>query len=89
MSDSLPILYPTVEGKVQGIICMDPFTLQCGECADIHCCGRKLSLCIQTCGWVFHVHEIRPGYSQPRRCRDCLAKVEADCSQCRANGRRR
>ena len=42
MSDTLPLLPPTVPGKVHGIVSVDPPTVQCDGCAATYT-GRTLA----------------------------------------------
>lgn len=69
---------PTVEGKVSGIVGLDPMVLQCGDCGATLTQpeGRQIAAFVILSGWHFHVCEGRGG---ARRCRECLATVKAAC----------
>lgn len=73
---------PTVPGKVDGIICTDPLTLQCRDCGSTTAHNGKTpkGLFITLSGYHFHVCEGRTGR---RRCPECLAQVKADCENTR------
>ena len=45
MTDTLPLLLPTVPGKVHGIVSLDPPTVQCDGCAATYT-GRTLARAI-------------------------------------------
>lgn len=67
---------PTLPGKVDGIISMDPFTLQCRDCGETYV-GERPALSVILSGFHFHVCEGRDGV---RRCPECLARVIAECA---------
>lgn len=68
---------PTVPGKVDGVVSLSPFTLQCRDCGAtaVMESGRIATFVILS-GYHFHACEGRDGV---RRCPDCLARVEAAC----------
>lgn len=70
----LPILRPTVPGMARGIVDLDPFTLQCGECGATVTGARPATTVILS---GFHFHACEDG--GPRRCRDCLKAAKAAC----------
>jgi hypothetical protein len=76
---------PTVEGKVTGIVGLDPLVLQCADCGSTltQPDQRSVAVFVVTSGWHFHVCEGRQGV---RRCRECLARVKAGCpsGRCKA-----
>lgn len=73
-------LYPTLPGKVRGIIGMDPLKLQCGDCGVIHeQCTRNVAVCIMTAGFEFHRCET----DSPRRCPSCMVRALAECGSMR------
>ena len=45
MTDTLPLLLPTVPGKVHGIVSLDPPTVQCDGCCATYT-GRTLARAI-------------------------------------------
>lgn len=83
----LHMLLPTVPDKVSGIVCLDPFTLQCADCA-VTATGRDVgtkrearpAATIVLSGFHFHVCEGKDGV---RRCPSCLAKAKAACTSSR------
>lgn len=72
-----PKLRPTVSGKVDGIIGLDPLTVQCHDCGAIaqQTTERTGAVFILLCGYHFHTCEANP----PRRCPQCLAAAKAAC----------
>jgi hypothetical protein len=71
-------LLPTVEGKAPGIVGWDPVVLQCSDCGATltQPADQRIAYFMIQAGWNFHTCEGRTG---KRRCRDCLATVEAAC----------
>lgn len=68
---------PTLPGKVDGIVGLDPLVLQCRECGVTYEGGRKrIAADIILSGFHFHTCEETGG---KRRCPDCLAAVIAAC----------
>lgn len=69
---------PNAPGKIDGIVGVDPFTLQCRDCGSTLTKPEKrtIAVFIITAGWNFHICEGRTGV---RRCRGCLADVKAAC----------
>lgn len=79
MSVQLAIVeqFPTLPGKVEGIVGMDPLVLQCRDCGDTYTGQRRsLGADIILSGFHFHGCEGRDGV---RRCPPCLAAVQAAC----------
>lgn len=75
MTNTLPLLLPTVPDMVSGIVSLDPFTLQCADCGDTASGERPASTVILS-GFHFHVCEGRDGV---RRCPTCLTAVKKAC----------
>lgn len=67
---------PTLPGKVDGIVGLDPLVLQCRECGDIYE-GTRRSLAADVILSGFHFHTCEPGSG--RRCPSCLSEAEAAC----------
>lgn len=72
---------PTIPGKVDGIVGMDPCVLQCRACGatatqDV----RGAGLFITLSGFHFHVCDGRSGL---RMCPSCLAAAKAACGSSR------
>lgn len=68
---------PTLPGKAEGIVGMEPCVVQCRDCgATATQEGRSLASFIILTGFHFHTCEGRGG---KRRCPNCLAAVEAAC----------
>ena len=68
---------PTLPGKVDGIVGLDPLVLQCRACGATHVGDRyNIGTEIILSGFHFHTCEGREGM---RRCPDCLAAVEREC----------
>jgi hypothetical protein len=73
---------PTVEGKVEGIVGVDPLILQCRACGatTTQPDGQRVGPFIILSGYHFHTCEGRTGI---RRCPSCLAAVVAECPSTR------
>lgn len=73
---------PTIEGKVAGIVGVEPLVLQCHDCGSTLTQpeGRRAAVFIMLSGWHFHTCEGRSGI---RRCRECLAAAVAACPSTR------
>lgn len=93
---TLPVIYPTVPGKVEGIISVDPLRVQCQECGllgDAESVGLRTSaventaLVIILSGIHFHWPDWPDG-TNPRLCRPCRLARGCTCSWC-ADDRRR
>ena len=68
---------PTLPGKVDGNVALDPCVVQCRDCGATETQrGRSLATFIILSGYHFHGCEGRDG---KRRCPDCLAAVEREC----------
>lgn len=68
---------PTLPGKVDGIVGLDPLVLQCRECGTTHN-GTRRSIAADIILSGFHFHTCE-GQTGTRRCPDCLAAVIAAC----------
>lgn len=69
---------PTVEGRVDGVVSLDPPMLQCRGCGVVHTDRPgKLALLILTSNIIFHVGDGRTR----RLCADCRAGCT--CPTCR------
>lgn len=69
---------PTLPGKVEGIVGLNPLVLQCRDCGDTYT-GKhpdRGGFDVILSGYHFHRCEGRAGR---RRCPDCLAKTVAEC----------
>ncbi len=76
-----PALFPTLPGKVTGIVGLNPLRLQCGECGEItERTERGIGHGIIASGYHFHTCDGRDGI---RRCPDCLAAAVAACPNLR------
>ena len=67
---------PTLPGKADGIVGLDPLVLQCRSCGVTYT-GRRKRLGADIILSGFHFHTCEPGSG--RRCPDCLAQAEAAC----------
>lgn len=68
---------PTLPGKAEGIVGLEPCVLQCRDCGTTATQGgRSLAGFIILSGFHFHTCEGRGG---KRRCPSCLAAVEREC----------
>jgi hypothetical protein len=87
----MTVLLPTLPGKVNGIVCDAPWTLQCQECGQtvtnatmperLRSTGRdSISYLVIQSGYHFHSCEGRNGI---RRCPSCLAAARAACPNIR------
>lgn len=75
MTDTLPMLLPTLPGKVDGIVSEDPPTVQCQDCA-----ATKSGNWYQIIGGAegFRFHQWSDG-TNPRLCKPCrIARHESD-----------
>lgn len=67
---------PTLPGKADGIVGLDPPVLQCRSCGVTYTGqSKRLAADIILSGYRFHTCE--PGSG--RHCPDCLAQAEAAC----------
>ena len=74
MTDTLPLLLPTVPGKAHGIVSLDPPTVQCDACAATYT-GRTLARAVLGSGFHFNPRRAQ----DPRRlCRDCAHEAGWD-----------
>ena len=71
---------PTLPGKVEGIVGLDPLVLQCRVCGATHTDGksRRLGAAVILSGYFFHRCDGRTGL---RHCPDCLAAAKAVCGK--------
>ena len=67
MTDTLPLLLPTVPGKAHGIVSLDPPTVQCDGCCATYT-GRTLARAVLGSG--FHFNPASRGDDR-RLCRAC------------------
>lgn len=69
---------PTVEGKAEGIVSLDPLTLQCRDCGVTteQPADRGIALFVILSGFHFHTCE---GPTGVRRCPPCLEVVRSAC----------
>lgn len=68
---------PTLPGKVDGIVGLDPLVLQCRDCGSTYEGERRsIAVDILLSGYHFHTCE---GRDSRRRCPECLAAVIAAC----------
>ena len=69
---------PTVPGKVDGIIALDPMVLQCRRCGETVTQpeNRRAALFIILSG--YHFHTCTKG-AEGRLCPECLAEVVKAC----------
>lgn len=72
---ALPLLWPTLPGRVQGIVGEDPWVVQCSDCGNT-ATDSKIWTLVGMWGWKFHTCE---GRDCVRRCPDCLVAVVAAC----------
>jgi hypothetical protein len=81
---TLLLQQPTIDGKVDGIIALDPMVLQCRDCGETVTQpeGQRAAAFIILSGFHFCPHEPKP----KRRCPACLSVVRADCPPCKAHG---
>ena len=72
MTDTLPLLLPTVPGKVHGIVSLDPPTIRCDGCGH-EATGRTLAMVVRYSGIEFDPARY---LADPRRlCRGCRIKA--------------
>lgn len=67
---------PTLPGKVDGIVGLDPLVLQCRDCGSTYEGQKGIAFEIIRSGYHFHTCEGRDGR---RRCPECLAAVKDAC----------
>ena len=67
MTDTLPLLLPTVPGKVHGIVSLDPPTVQCDACAATY---TAPTLARAVLGSGFHFNPRRE-HDKRRLCEAC------------------
>lgn len=68
---------PTLPGKADGIVGLDPLVLQCRKCGATYEGSRgRIAADIILSGFHFHTCE---GQGAGRRCPDCLAAAIAAC----------
>ena len=67
---------PTLPGKVDGIIGLDPLVLQCRSCGVTYT-GTRRRIAVDVILSGFHFHGCEKGGG--RKCPDCLAAAEAAC----------
>lgn len=68
---------PTLDGKVDGIVGLEPLELQCRDCGAVFTGARRsIAADIILSGYLFHTCEGRDGI---RRCPDCHGAVIAAC----------
>ena len=71
MSDTLPLLLPTVPGKAHGIVSLNPPTVQCDGCCATYT-GRTLARAVLGSGFHFNPQREHDDREDNRRlCRDC------------------
>lgn len=87
-------LLPTVPGKVEGIVNLDPPTLQCQECGELDTLEahgmrsdpERLGLLVVLSKTHFHGQTWPDGHTDnPRLCRSCRIKRGCRCSECKAD----
>lgn len=78
---AVPVQLPTLPGRVDGIVSLDPPKVQCRSCGVI-AEGRpgKLAFLVLTCRILFHVADGRTR----RLCAECRAGCT--CTTCRGGG---
>ena len=74
MTDTPPLLLPTVPGKAHGIVSLDPPTVQCDGCAATYT-GRTLARAVLGSGFHFNP---RRAHDPRRLCRDCAHEAGWD-----------
>lgn len=68
---------PTLPGKAEGVIGLNPLALQCRDCGEVFVGQRRSAATdVILSGFHFHLCEGRDGQ---RRCPDCLAAAIAAC----------
>ena len=67
MTDTLPLLLPTLPGKAHGIVSLDPPTVQCDACAATYTAPTLARAVIDS---EFHFNP-RRAHDPRRLCRDC------------------
>lgn len=80
------VIRPTLPGKVAGVVCMEPFTVQCQACGvEASGTGRNaVSLVVLTSGILFHPTAWTTGHTDnPRMCRDCRMGRGCECHRCK------
>ena len=98
-AESLPVIFPTVPGKVAGIVNMTPVTVQCQECGALATCetvglpskigkaGEAACVLILS-GFHFHSYPWSDGRTDnPRLCRPCRMARQCQCHRCREERR--
>lgn len=82
---TLPLLRPTLPGRVEGYVCDNPPTVQCQECGA-EFTHRHIGVLITTSGCQFH-HGGWPDGTNPRLCRDCRLARGCHCATCDSSRR--
>ena len=70
---------PTLPGKVDGIVSLDPPMIQCHDCGEVWTEGRTIGFAVVLSGchgWGFLV--ARCPHEKVRRCGDCNAAHRAE-----------
>lgn len=77
------VQHPTVPGKVDGIIALDPMQIQCRGCGHVETQpeGRGVAVFILTVGMLFCAVD------KVRRCRGCRVEHNESCQRCRKSQR--
>lgn len=99
MSDTLPLIAHTLPGKVEGVISLDPLTVQCQECGatdDPDTVGLPRTartpegevLVVILSGIRFHARAWPDGRTDnPRLCRACRLSRGCRCVSCESERR--
>lgn len=76
---------PTISGYVDGIVALEPMTLQCRTCGALatNTKYRRDALFVIASGYRFLPHRPEEG----RQCPACLRDHLADCDECQHRGR--
>lgn len=67
---------PTLPGKADGIVGLDPLVLQCRKCGAKHV-GERYNIAAEIILSGYRFHTCEPGGG--RRCPGCLAAAETAC----------
>lgn len=92
MTDTLPLIHPTVPGSVEGIISLSPRVIQCQECGvtddpdtvGLPVTARKNAAFVHVLSSLhFHAAPWTTGHTDnPRLCRECRLARGCECGGC-------
>lgn len=88
--DALPVQWPTLPGKVEGIVSLDPCTIQCRGCGTVdnpetlRLRPDRVAMVIILSRIRFHPTVWTTGHEDnPRLCRECRLARGCQCHACK------